>query len=118
MYCRQPFVPSPYRPQQLVCSAQECQRRRRAEYHRWKRHADPVYRQVCRDSQKKWWDAHPTYKREYRQRHPDAVERNRLAQRRRDQCRQIQRLVKNNLAFFQAVVTQGVNLHERSGCSA
>ena len=47
MFCRQPFVPSPYRPQQLVCSAQECQRRRRAEYHRRKRHADSVYRQVA-----------------------------------------------------------------------
>ena len=32
----------------------DCQRRRRAEYHRQKIAADPEYRQVCQDSPRKW----------------------------------------------------------------
>jgi hypothetical protein len=61
--------------------------------------ADPVYRQVCRDSQQKWRGCHPDYPRQYRQTHPKSVERNRQAQRRRDRRRHLQNLVKNNLAL-------------------
>ncbi len=35
-------------PRQEVCSLAECQRRRRADYHRAKLAADPEYRDVCR----------------------------------------------------------------------
>jgi hypothetical protein len=82
-----------------VCSQADCQNRRRADYHREKIRCDPVYRQVVRDSQKKWRDEHPTYGKDYRGSHPEVVERNRKSQVRRDQRDRIQNLAKNNLAF-------------------
>ena len=98
-YCSQPFVLSLFRPTQRVCSQPPCQRRRRRDYHRQKLQADPLYGQVCRDSQQKWRADHPDYPRQYRQAHPDYVRHNRQRQQRRDQRRRLARLVKNNLAF-------------------
>lgn len=98
-FCRQPFEASKFRPDQSVCSRPECQRRRRAEYHRRKVSVDPLYAQVVRDSRKKWRDAHPDYQKTYRQSHEAAAERNRRMQRGRDAKRRAQLLVKNNLAL-------------------
>lgn len=97
-FCQLPFEPSKFRLDQSVCSQPECQRRRRAEYHRRKIAADPEYAEVVRDSRRKWREAHPGYQRTYRQSHEAAVERNRQLQRRRDSQRRVQLLVKNNLA--------------------
>jgi ferric-dicitrate binding protein FerR (iron transport regulator) len=66
-YCRETFVPSHYHPDQAVCSALDCQRLRRAAYHRAKVQNDPSYRAQCRDSQKQWREQHPEYMRAYRQ---------------------------------------------------
>jgi hypothetical protein len=82
-----------------VCGQAACQGRRRADYHREKIRCDPIYRQVVRDSQKKWRDEHPSYTKDYRDSHPEVVERNRKSQVRRDQRDRIQNLAKNNLAF-------------------
>ena len=98
-YCQQSFQLSIYRPQQSVCSRPECQRRRRADYHRQKLQSDPEYAQVVGDSRKKWRQAHPGYCKQYRQSHPEYVEQNRLRQRRRDHKRRLLDLAKNNLAF-------------------
>ena len=99
-YCQQIFLqPTLYRPQQSVCSRPECQRRRRADYHRQKIRVDCEYAQVVRDSQKKWREAHPGYWKQYRQQHPEAAQRNRQRQQRRDQKRRLQNLAKNNLAL-------------------
>ena len=98
-YCEQLFQPSRFHPDQLVCGRPDCRRRRRRDYHRRKIETDPVYRQVCRDSQQKWRAHHPDYPGQYRQSHPGSVERNRQAQRRRDRRRRLQSLVKNNLAL-------------------
>ena len=98
-YCQQFFQPSRYHPQQIVCGHPHCQRQRRRDYHRRKLQTDPEYRQVCRDSQQKWRTHHPDYPQQYRQAHPECTERNRQGQRRRDQQRRLQRLVKNNLAL-------------------
>jgi hypothetical protein len=84
---------------QSVCSQPECQRRRRAEYHRRKIASDPEYAEVVRDSRRKWREAHPGYQTTYRQSHAAAVERNRRLQHRRDGRRRVQLLVKNNLAL-------------------
>jgi hypothetical protein len=84
---------------QSACSQPECQRRRRAEYHRRKIATDPEYAEVVRDSRRKWREGHPGYQRVYRQSHAAAVERNRQLQRRRDGQRRVQFLVKNNLAL-------------------
>jgi hypothetical protein len=97
-YCQQVFAPAPYHPQQLVCSQSACQRQRRRDYQRQKIASDPVYRQVSRDSSQKWRRAHPGYWKQYRQRRPAQVERNRQRQQRRDQKRRLLNLANNNLA--------------------
>ena len=58
-----------------------------------------MYRQVARDSQKKWREAHPDYLREYRAKHPASVTRNRQRQQVRDQKPRLAFLEKNNLAL-------------------
>lgn len=98
-FCVQVFLPSKYQPGQLVCGSSDCQRRRRAEYHRQKIAADPEYRQVCRDSPQKWRSRHPDYWRRYRERHPAAAERNRQQQHLRDQKRRLLDLANNNSVF-------------------
>jgi len=98
-YCQQGFVPSRYRPSQQVCSAKPCQDRRKADSHRTRKTQDPVYAQVCRDSQRKWREAHPDYQRQYRETHPDSIEQNRERQCQRDERRKLGHLVKNNLAL-------------------
>jgi hypothetical protein len=98
-YCQQLFQPSPYHPDQRVCGQSDCQRQRRRDYHRQKIDADPLYRQVCLESPRKWRQQHPGYWKEYRRTHPQAVERNRQRQRRRDQRRRLLNLANNNLAL-------------------
>jgi len=99
LYCHRLFLPSPRRPQQRVCSQPECQRRRRANSRRQQLARDPVYVQVVRESQKKWWDEHPDYQKERRKAKPEVVERNRQRQHMRDQRRRLARLVRNNLVL-------------------
>ena len=94
-YCQQAFQPSPYRLQQRVCSQPECQRRRRADYHRQKIRTDPLYAQVVRDSRRQWQGEHAGYQKTYWQTHPDAAERNRTRQRQRDRQRRVTNLLKN-----------------------
>ena len=82
-----------------MCGRPECQKQRRAEYHRQRIAADPEYAEVVRDSRRKWRQSHADYQQQYRQSHPAAVERNRQLQRARDARRRAQFLVKNNLAL-------------------
>jgi hypothetical protein len=82
-----------------VCGRPECQKQRRAEYHRQRIATDPEYAEVVRDSRRKWRQAHPDYQQRYRQSHPASVERNRQLQGGRDARRRAQFLVKNNLAL-------------------
>ena len=98
-YCERSFQPPKYQLGQSVCNELDCQRRRRADYHRQKIAADPEYRQVCRDSPQKWRAHHPDYWRRYREAHPAAVERNRQQQHVRDQKRRLRDLANNNSAF-------------------
>ena len=80
-YCQQAFHPSKHRPDQAVCSRPECQAKRRNEYRRKKRLADPEYAQVVRDSRRKWREAHPGYQKNYWLTHPEAAAHNRQQQR-------------------------------------
>jgi hypothetical protein len=98
-YCQQVFEASIYHPQQRVCSQPECQRRRKAEYHRNKIRQDAAYAETVRNSQSGWRAEHPDYWKQYRKRRPEVVERNREQQRRRDRQRQLENLAKNNLAL-------------------
>lgn len=83
----------------MVCTTEECQRRRRREYHRRKVATDSVYRQVCNDSSQKWRAANRGYWKRYRQVHPDQASQNRTLQQTRDQKRRVRDLANNNLAL-------------------
>ena len=65
-YCGQQFKPSRSHPHQMVCSSGDCQRRRRADYHRKKLKKDPLYRALCQDSQETWLEQNPEYMKRYR----------------------------------------------------
>src|ERR1700719_673109 len=67
-YCEQEFRPCQYHPDQRVCGSAECQQRRRTDYHREKLAKDFVYREQCRDSQKKWRENNSGYMKQYRAR--------------------------------------------------
>jgi hypothetical protein len=60
---------------------------------------DPEYRQVCRESARKWRGDHPGYWRQYRAAHLHSVEQNRTQQRQRDQRRRLLDLANNNSAL-------------------
>jgi hypothetical protein len=98
-YCQRLFQPSRFHPQQTVCSRLSCQRQRGRDYHRQKIASDPIYRQVCLDSPRKWRQAHPGYWKDYRRDHPEEVERNRQRQQLRDRRRQLVHLANNSLAL-------------------
>lgn len=98
-YCQQIFQPSKYHPQQSVCSESACQRRRRSEDHRERIRKDSAYASDVRASQKKWRQANPDYWKRYRKDRPEAANRNRQQQKRRDQKRRLVNLAKNTLAL-------------------
>jgi hypothetical protein len=68
LYCKECFFPSRFHPDQMVCGARACQRRRRTDYHRQKLSDDPGYREQCKDSQRLWREQHPEYMPSYRRR--------------------------------------------------
>ena len=107
-YCQRSFHPSPYRLQQRVGSQAECQRHRRADYHRRKIQSDPVYAQVVLDSRKQWRAEHADYQKTYWRNHPEAAEHHRQRQRQLDRRHRVTSLVKNNVAFSEVIVFQRV----------
>jgi len=98
-YCHKPFQPSKFQPRQSVCGELICQRRRRTEYHRQKIANDPEYREVCRDSPRKWRVRNSNYWKQYRAAHPDAVARNRQQQELRDHRERLRHLANNTSAL-------------------
>ena len=98
-YCQHIFQPSKFQPRQAVCGGVECQRKRRTDYHREKIAADPEYREVCRDSPRKWRARHPGYWKQYREKRPEAAEHNRQQQRLRDRKRRLCNLANNTSAL-------------------
>jgi hypothetical protein len=97
-YCQKAFQISKFRPLQTVCGEAACQRQRRTDYHREKIAADPDYRDVCRDSPRKWRARNSGYWRQYRAEHPDTVARNRERQRLRDKRERLRNLANNTSA--------------------
>ena len=98
-YCEKTFQPSKYQPRQTVCSDPACQLCRRSDDHRHRLAIDPEYRQVCRDSPRKWRAHNPGYWKRRRQNHPEVADRNRQRQHLRDQKRRLRRLANNNSVF-------------------
>lgn len=97
--CDKNFQPSKYQPSQVVCSDAVCQQQRRSDYRRQKLAADPEYRQVCRDSSRKWRAENPEYWKRYRETNPDLVSRNREQQSKRDRKRRLLHLANNTSAL-------------------
>ncbi|SRR5579885_288136 len=97
-YCKQRFQPSRYRPDQRICSSLDCQLRRRTEYHRKKLAEDPLYKEQCRDSQRKWRENNPAYMRNYR---AEVKRRDTLSKKSNLSCelRRLLKLAKNNVAL-------------------
>jgi hypothetical protein len=98
-FCQREFQASPFHPGQTACSAKPCQQQRRSQNRNRKLALDPEYRQVCRDSSRKWRANHPGYWKQYRAAKTDAVERNRAQQRQRDMRQRLADLANNNSAL-------------------
>ena len=98
-FCQQQFAPSRFRPEQTACRAEACQRQRRYQNRKRKLALDPEYRQVCRDSARKWRANHPGYWKAYRAARPQSVERNRTQQQLRDLRQRLNHLANNNSAL-------------------
>jgi hypothetical protein len=98
-FCQRQFEPSRFHPEQTACSKNACQQQRRSENRKHKLALDAEYRQVCRDSARKWRANHPGYWKQYRAAKPAAVERNRTQQQQRDWRQRLAHLASNNSAL-------------------
>jgi hypothetical protein len=107
-FCRETFAPSRYHPDQAVCGAPDCQRLRRAAYHRAKLQNDPLYRAQCRDSQKQWREQNPNYMRAYRQSQPARGPAAQPGPEQRNDLVSLLERVKNNVAVDLSACTATV----------
>ncbi|GAC1315587.1 MAG: hypothetical protein NVSMB28_00340 [Collimonas sp.] len=82
--CGEMFQPRPQALQQCYCSEKECQRARRRRWQRDKLKLDPDYQDNQARAQQAWSNRNSNYWREYREAHPEYVERNRTQQRERN----------------------------------
>ena len=98
--CDRAFRPRAQVPHQRYCGLAACQRERRRRWQQSKLRSDADYRANQRQAQRAWADGHGEYWREYRARHPDYTDHNRLEQRQRDRCRRVARLGLNLYGDF------------------
>jgi hypothetical protein len=78
--CGAPFQPRPQVPHQSYCANPDCQRERRRQWQRSKLQSDPDYQDNQMRAQQAWTHRNPNYWRDYRESHPEYVERNRVLQ--------------------------------------
>ena len=86
-YCHTFFIPSPRGggKNQKVCKKPSCKKALKAENNaRWKRE-NPDHWHNDYPRVKQWLDQHPGYLKQYRADHPEYVQKNREAQKQRDQ---------------------------------
>lgn len=79
-HCGVYFPPSPRHKNQRYCKKPGCQRAKKAEWQRHKMDTDPEYKAGQKQSHYEWLRANPDYWKDYRKRHPEKVERNRILQ--------------------------------------
>jgi hypothetical protein len=79
-HCGESFTSSPRHKNQIFCMKPSCRKAKKASWQRDKMKKDPDYRFNQKASQKQWAKAHPGYWREYRLKHPNKAERNRILQ--------------------------------------
>lgn len=98
-FCQRQFEPSRFHLEQIACSDKACQQQRRSQNRSRKLALDAEYRQVCRDSARKWRANHPGYWKRYRAAKPRSAERNRSQQQQRDLRQRLADLANNNSAL-------------------
>jgi hypothetical protein len=114
-YCEKTFQLSKYQRRQTVCSDTDCQKRRRTDYRQQKLKTDEEYRQVCRDSSRKWRSRNPEYWKRYREKRPDAVAQNREKQQGRDGKQRLLDLANNNSVSGKVFVIQALPCRKGPG---
>lgn len=82
--CRRGFKANPRVKNQNYCSGKACQKARRARWYREKMAKDPDYRDNQKRCREQWQQSNPDYYQNYRTRHPEYVNRNRILQIKRD----------------------------------
>ena len=107
-FCQKQFEPSRFQPEQAVCSDKPCQQQRRSQNRKQMLALDPEYREVCRDSARKWRANHAGYWKQYRAAKPECVERNRIQQQKRDLRQRLVDLANNNSALDLKASVAGV----------
>ena len=85
--CGKGFRPRAQVPDQGYCGSVGCQRERRRRWQAAKRRDDDDYRDNQRRAQQTWASGRAEYWRDWRRRHPEYVERNRVAARERQRAR-------------------------------
>lgn len=106
--CSKRFHPRPQSPNQIFCSSPACQRERRRRWQRKRRQDDPAYQDNQTRVQASWAERHPAYWREYRGRHPEYAERNRVLQAKRDARRRERGLAKMDLSTPELPISSGI----------
>jgi hypothetical protein len=94
VHCRRLYIGNPRVKNQKYCSRDICQRARKSRWQQRKMATDGDYRQNRKESQQMWQTQHPGYWQQYRERHPQYCERNRMLQKRRDAKRRAKHLAK------------------------
>ena len=82
--CSKSFAISAKHPKQTYCRRKECQRVRKNKWQRRKLSIDEDYRKNQADCQERWVDKHPGYWKQYREKNPKSVQRNKEKQRERN----------------------------------
>ncbi|MGD1971256.1 MAG: hypothetical protein PVF24_06570 [Desulfobacterales bacterium] len=79
-YCGGFFDPSPRHKNQTACKKEKCQKAKKAAWQRHKLKTDPIYAANQKSSQQQWAKANQGYWKQYREKNPEKVERNRITQ--------------------------------------
>lgn len=105
--CNLYFDVRPQVPNQSYCCASACQRIRRREWQRLKLKNDPDHRHNQQRAHKAWCQRNPDYWRQYRESHPEYVERNRIKQRERSARDSASKIAKMNVSSPNVALPSG-----------
>ena len=106
-FCPTLFVPDPrLGSRQQTCDNPKCRKALKAENNaRWRK-ANPDYFRNDYPRVKQWLADHPGYLRDYRRIHPEYVEKNRKAQRRRDRLKKLALDIQASIISKRAEINQ------------
>jgi hypothetical protein len=97
-------------PKQSYCSKMDCQLARKREWRRKKMKQDIDYKANQKAANKRWQSKNPTYWQEYRTKHPEYAEQNRIAQRTRDRIKRghSSHLAKSDALSSESLILPGI----------